>query len=83
MQNAPGRNVRGLSASISFEAGLAPSSSPAAVRDLPRGGFWMKRMGSPPDEMSEGFLYGSDQRRALPPRAPLRLCVTCCAAGFG
>ena len=47
MQKAPGRNVRGLSVWISFEAGLAPSSSPAAVRDLLRGGFWMKRMGSP------------------------------------
>ena len=31
----------------------------------------------PPDTMSEGFLYGSDPRRALPPRAPLRL------RGFG
>ena len=83
MQKAPGRNVRGLSVWISFEAGLAPSSSPAAVRDLLRGGFWMKRRGTPPDEMSEGFLYGSHSRRALPPRAPLRPCVTCCAAGFG
>ena len=27
----------------------------------------------PPDTMSEGFLYGSDPRRALPPRAPPRL----------
>ena len=47
MQKAPGRNVRRLSAWISFEAGLAPSSSPAAVCDLLRGGFWMKHMGSP------------------------------------
>ena len=31
----------------------------------------------PPDTMSEGFLYGSDPRRALPPRAPPRL------RGFG
>ena len=82
MQKAPGRNVRGLSVWISFEAGLAPSSSPAAVRDLLRGEFWMKRRGSP-GRLSEGFLYGSHSRRALPPRAPLRLCVTCRAAGFG
>ena len=31
----------------------------------------------PPDTMSEGFLYGSDPGRALPPRAPPRL------RGFG
>ena len=82
MQKAPGPNVRGLSVWISFKAGLAPSSSPAAVCDLLRGRFWMKRSKAP-GRLSEGFLYGSDQRRALPPRAPLRLCVTCCAAGFG
>ena len=81
MQKAPGHNVRRLSVSISFEAGHAPSSSPAAVRDLLRGGFWMKRRA--PGRLSEGFLYGSHSRRALPPRAPLRLCVTCRAAGFG
>ena len=56
MQKAPGRNVRGLSVSISFEAGLAPSSSPAAVRDLLRGGLCRLTTAKPPDEMSEGLL---------------------------
>ncbi len=56
MQKAPGRNVRRLSAWISFEAGLAPSSSPAAVCDLLRmTGFEEKHSQAPEPVWFEGF----------------------------